>query len=142
MTSEHKRTGRFAPEILHKYFLCHEKYLKYQEKFIRKENVISKIIKKQADDLFKIAVALHAGAWIEISLKLLIPFSPFVALHAGAWIEIPDRELLHMTLPSHSMRVRGLKSMCSHASSNKTVSHSMRVRGLKYTYGRFFPESE
>lgn len=66
MTSEHKRTGRFAPEILHKYFLCHEKYLKYQEKFIRKENVISKIIKKQADDLFKIAVALHAGAWIEM----------------------------------------------------------------------------
>ena len=88
MTSEHKRTGRFAPEILHKYFLCHEKYLKYQEKFIRKENVISKIIKKQADDLFKIAVALHAGAWIEIRATLRKRPWVSVALHAGAWIEI------------------------------------------------------
>lgn len=88
MTSEHKRTGRFAPEILHKYFLCHEKYLKYQEKFIRKENVISKIIKKQADDLFKIAVALHAGAWIEIENDRCDWNPQSVALHAGAWIEM------------------------------------------------------
>ena len=88
MTSEHKRTGRFAPEILHKYFLCHEKYLKYQEKFIRKENVISKIIKKQADDLLKIAVALHAGAWIEIGDYHDMQKNAEVALHAGAWIEI------------------------------------------------------
>ena len=88
MTSEHKRTGRFAPEILHKYFLCHEKYLKYQEKFIRKENVISKIIKKQADDLFKIAVALHAGAWIEMNSVSECGIGIWVALHAGAWIEI------------------------------------------------------
>jgi len=33
------------------------------------------------------AVAPHAGAWIETSLKMYIFPAPTVAPHAGAWIE-------------------------------------------------------
>ena len=41
--------------------------------------------------LVKIAVAPHAGAWIEIVVYLLIDYHLIVAPHAGAWIEILDK---------------------------------------------------
>ena len=55
-------------------------------------------------------VAPHAGAWIEIRIRVEIDAGELVAPHAGAWIEIGRRALMSLTVQgSPPTRGRGLK---------------------------------
>ena len=54
-----------------------------------------------------------------------------VAPHAGAWIETCWLPFYLTGLPSHPMRVRGLKHIKNMSDKPVIMSHPMRVRGLK-----------
>ena len=55
------------------------------------------------------AVAPYAGAWIETAEIKIANKLDIVAPYAGAWIETFRRRPFAFSLPSHPMRVRGLK---------------------------------
>ena len=99
-------------------------------------------------------VAPPAGAWIETLLLLRPACSVRVAPPAGAWIEtcslaphgsgaVPSHPLrvrglkpiniinLTVRAPSHPLRVRGLKRRSGRSSDRSSQSHPLRVRGLK-----------
>jgi len=54
-------------------------------------------------------VAPHAGAWIETGIAAAGLEASEVAPHAGAWIETLKIASQRLWMPSHPMRVRGLK---------------------------------
>ena len=80
-----------------------------------------------------VAVAPHAGAWIETLYLCHNVLRNLVAPHAGAWIETTAGGGGLKKQASHPMRVRGLKQLAVVVVSRVVVSHPMRVRGLKHT---------
>ena len=52
------------------------------------------------------AVAPHAGAWIEIGVKLNTKYTVLVAPHAGAWIEIKQHQPQNKNEESRAPRGR------------------------------------
>ena len=83
-------------------------------------------------NLVKIAVAPHAGAWIEIFMSKLKPSVSHVAPHAGAWIEIAKHKSGSGNMLSLPMRERGLKLLWLQKIWRQRKSLPMRERGLKY----------
>ena len=64
-----------------------------------------------------------------------------VAPHAGAWIETPNVLDNGPSEASHPMRVRGLKLNGHTVICSLSSSHPMRVRGLKLFEELFGPNS-
>jgi len=79
----------------------------------------------------KYKVAPRAGAWVETSALSSTSCACRVAPRAGAWVE--TALYLHggVSVPSHPVRVRGLKLVHRDGSFRRCGSHPVRVRGLK-----------
>ncbi len=87
---------------------------------------------EQPEEIQRMIVAPHAGAWIE-TLGLTIESRVFpVAPHAGAWIETRFSTLLLVAQWSRPMRARGLKPGRRWKGPLDGVSRPMRARGLKH----------
>ena len=84
-----------------------------------------------------LAVAPHAGAWIETDAPACSLKTAQVAPHAGAWIETPKCKIFQTIALSLPMRERGLKQIYFSASFAKILSLPMRERGLKQTIREF-----
>ena len=77
-------------------------------------------------------VAPRAGAWVETDPYLIVVTANVVAPRAGAWVETCTVVWgWPVDLPSHPVRVRGLKQHWRYACHANFWSHPVRVRGLK-----------
>ena len=81
---------------------------------------------------WRLQVAPHAGAWIEMTKEYPQRRQDVVAPHAGAWIEITSLSLSDSVIAeSLPTRERGLKLKKNRKKIKKGVSLPTRERGLK-----------
>ena len=81
--------------------------------------------------ILRLAVAPHAGAWIETFLALNLVITRVVAPHAGAWIETSKLGGVRQPLQVAPYVGAWIETDLTNALCVSKTSHPMWVRGLK-----------